>query len=84
MEQEMVAKKLNGTVDIKCSNQEDEIKGACEDFLGVMINDQRKCLKLTESNNTKTCCGLNVKMDMFYHLIFVWHFLLIKNKEIIL
>ena len=64
MEQEMVAKKLNGTADIKCSNQKDEIKGACEDFVGVMIDDQRKCLKLTESNNTKTCCGLNVKMDM--------------------
>ena len=27
MEQEMAPKKLNGTADIKCSNQEDEIKG---------------------------------------------------------
>ena len=37
--QEMAAKETNRTFDLKCSNQEDEIKGNCEEFLGVMVVD---------------------------------------------
>ena len=62
--QEIAAKRLNGTLDFKCSNQEDEIKGNCDDFLGVMVNDKKDCLKLTELNNTKVCCGLKANIDI--------------------
>ena len=58
------AKAENVTVDLQCSSQEDEIKGTCEDFADIMVNSINDCIKLTESNNTLTCCGLKARQKL--------------------
>ena len=47
-------------VDFQCPEQEDTIQGTCEEFLSVMVNDHNECLKLTETDKNKTCCGLKL------------------------
>jgi len=58
------AKKFNATVNMVCPTQEDEIKGTCQEFLSIMVNDQKDCLKLTQSDKEKGCCGLKVKQKI--------------------
>ena len=55
------AKKTNATVNMVFPSQEDEIKGTCEEFKTIMVNDQKDCIKLTQSDKEKGCCGLKVK-----------------------
>ena len=47
-----------------CPSQEDEIKGTCQEFLSIMVNDQKDCLNLTQSDKEKGCCGLKVKQKI--------------------
>ncbi len=47
-----------GTLDVQCPNGEDEIQGTCEDWSEIMVNNQKDCLKLSESETNNTCCGL--------------------------
>jgi len=50
----------NSTVNIVCPPQEDEIKGTCEEFLSILVNEQKDCIKLTQSDKEKSCCGLRI------------------------
>ena len=47
--------------DYQCPNKEDEIKGTCEEFLGIFVNDKNQCLKLTTPTKNTTCCGIEGK-----------------------
>ena len=57
------AKKFNATVNMVCPTQEDEIKGTCQEFQSILVNDQKDCIKLTQSDKEKSCCGLRVKQN---------------------
>ena len=57
---ETEAKHYKATIDFKCNDDEDEIKGTCDEFDLIMMNAQIDCLKLSESNKEKKCCGLKI------------------------
>ena len=47
--------------DYQCPNKDDEIKGKCEEFFGVFVNNPNDCLKLATLSNNTSCCGLRGK-----------------------
>ena len=47
--------------DYQCPNKDDEIKGKCEEFFGVFVNNPNDCLKLTTPSKNTSCCGLRGK-----------------------
>ena len=57
---ETEAKHYNALVDLQCTNDEDEIKGTCDEFQLVMVNEQTQCFKLSEADNEKKCCGIKI------------------------
>ena len=56
-----VFKEQHVSFDYQCPNKDDEIKGTCEEFLGVFVNDKNQCLKLTTPLKNTTCCGIKGK-----------------------
>ena len=55
------AKRTNATIEMICPSQEDEIKGTCEEFKSIMVNEQKDCIKLTQFDKEKGCCGLKIR-----------------------
>ena len=63
------AKELGGTAETLCIETTDEVKGTCDEFKDIKVDDQKQCHKLTAQDYNNTCCG--VKIDY------------IKNGELI-
>ena len=54
-------REIMGTTDIACPEIIDEIKGTCEEFSEVYVDDQNQCYGLTPKDDKETsCCGLKI------------------------
>ena len=51
-------------LDFQCPEGEDPIKGTCEEFSGIIIDDPKKCTKLSvkQTKDRKICCGVTAKI----------------------
>ena len=63
---ELQAKALGGTSDFQCPEKNVQVRGSCEDFAGMMVDDPKQCTKLRVkySKDRKTCCGLKVRISV--------------------
>lgn len=52
-----IASKSDYTVEIECPATIDEIKGTCQEFSEISIDNQNQCFGLSVNNTEKSCCG---------------------------
>ena len=43
---ELQAKVSGGTSDFQCPEKNIPVRGYCEDFIGIMVDDPKQCIKL--------------------------------------
>ena len=60
---ELQAKVSGGTSDFQCPEKNVPVRGYCEDFIGIMVDDPKQCIKLRvkQTKDRKTCCGLKTR-----------------------
>ena len=58
--QQLSAKVSNSTLEMICPEQDDKIKGTCQEFTGLMVDDPKECTKL-KAKGRKSCCGLKAR-----------------------
>ena len=60
---ESLSQQFGSKYDFQCPAGDEEIKGACTDFIGILIDDPKKCKKLSVkyTKDRRTCCGLTMK-----------------------
>ena len=58
------AKELGGTAETLCIETTDEVKGTCDEFKDIKVEDQKQCHKLTAQDYNKTCCGVQIDFKM--------------------
>ena len=60
---ELASQQSGGKYDFQCPAGDEEIKGTCEEFKGIGVDDPKKCtkLKVKYTKDRRTCCGLTMK-----------------------
>ena len=54
-------REIMGTNEIECPELTDEIKGTCQEFSQVYVDEQNQCYGLTPKDDKETsCCGLKI------------------------
>ena len=58
--QELSTEQAGSKLEMVCPENDDKIKGTCEEFVGIMVNDPKECTKL-KAKGRKSCCGLKAR-----------------------